>query len=255
MARITATQRNYIIGQAVKHIRKVFKAVAAEDARKYKEYLKAEKVKAIDVYNLIATGKIKLGKKPNDNIDYSNIDSLFTNANTEIKKLRKGLTKGLETPMMNDYGSFDSSYVCIKTFKQCDGAYHRIYFQTSMDKRAEMHKALDDLYEELMIGDLKEAKELLAKVTDKFQLMPEYTGVESWWLLVTCISGIILCIWVIHMYNLVSDRDTVIRDLEVRLYTAESEARNYKDGFDTVRQQRDNYYKELMEYKMVLGDD
>lgn len=168
MARITATQRNYIIGQAVKHMRKVFKKLAAEDARKYKDYLKAEKVKAIDVYNLIATGKIKLGKKPNDNIDYSNLGSLFTNADTEIKKLRKGLTKGLEIPMMNDYGSYDSNYVCIKTFKKCDSDYHRIYFQSTMDKRAEMHKALDELYEELMIGDLQEAKELLASVTSKF---------------------------------------------------------------------------------------
>lgn len=168
MTRITATQRKYIIGQAVKHMRKVFKKVAIEDARMYEEYLKAGKVKAADVYNLIATGKIKLGKKPKADDDYSKLDSLFTNANAEIKKLRKGLTKGLESPMVNGYGNFGYSYVCIDTYKQFDGEYFRLYFQSSLDKREEMHKALDELYGELMIGDLKEAKELLASVTDKF---------------------------------------------------------------------------------------
>lgn len=85
--------------------------------------------------------------------------------------------------------------------------------------------------------------------------MLEYTSVEPWWLLVTSISGIILCIWVIHMYNLVGDRDIVISDLGDKLRTADAETRNYKNGFETAKQQRDKYYKELMEYKMVLGDD
>lgn len=57
------------------------------------------------------------------------------------------------------------------------------------------------------------------------------------------------------MYNLVDDKDTIISVLENKLRNANAEVQNYSNGFNTAKQQRDKYYKELMEYKMVLGDD